>query len=199
VEPYGWPDLVDRNERFRKELSRLRTVLTRRLRELKQRAERRYGQPQAEAKQTTGRRPRLYLHARPEHEQLRSQVEGTLSVGCDVVAIPPTTGQSISEWTQESDRRIQLARRCDALALLRGVNDDFYGDLLDVGIDDRERIEAYRGTTFPCAVLDAAAEPLPPIAATYGIERFRLCEPDWKTAFCSWLAGARDPANGGPA
>jgi hypothetical protein len=188
VEPYGWPDLIERNESFRKELSNLRTVFTRRLLELKERAPRQARPPQVGATPTARRRPRIYLHARPEHDHLRAQVEQALSsLGCDSVAMPPGTVQTLSGWTKESEQRIQLARRCDALALLRAVDDGFYGDLLDVGIDDRERITADRGRALPCAVLDAAAEPLPTIASTYGIERFRLDQPNWKPAFRSWL------------
>jgi hypothetical protein len=196
VEPYGWPDLVERPEPFRKELSTFRTVLMSRLREVKERVQRRHAPQQDLPIHSGGRRPRLYLHARPEDSELRGQVEQALSsIGCDPLTIPSPTGNGLSDWNRESAQRIQFAQRCDALALLRGADDRFVGDLVDVGIDDRERIAAARGRGFPCAVLDATLEPLPPIAATYGIERFSLNKPHWETDFRFWIDKARPPGS----
>ncbi len=201
VEPYGWHDLTERPEPFRKELSRLRTIFTRRLRELRERADRLTGQQQALMDEMPGRRPRIYLHARPGDHELRSQVEKALaSIHVDTVAVRASSDQSILGWSEESKRRIELAERCDALALLRPGHETgdgvFYPELLDIGLDDRERIATKRGRSIPCAVLDDTTEPLPSIATRYGIERFWIRQEDWQEAFRSWLDHALPSTNG---
>jgi hypothetical protein len=195
VEPYGWPDLIDRNEAFRRELGTLRTVLTRRLRELKSRAGGRAGIAAPPAPTGDDRPSRIYLHARPEHGELRAAIDRALSGGgdCTIVAPPPTAlGGDPATWIKESRARIALARHCDALALLRPSADTaFLGDLLDVGVDERERIRAARGAPLPCAVLDGAGTPLEVDAARYGIERFALSDPSWRAAFLTWIGRNR--------
>ena len=54
---------------------------------------------------------------------------------------------------------MEAAKRCEAMALLR-VDDGerFIGDLLDIGVSERERIAAARGAPMPCAVLDKTGE-----------------------------------------
>ena len=148
VEPYGWPDLIERNEPFRRELAKLRTVLTRRLRELKSNAAIGAARKVDKSEATAGRPSRIYLHARPEDESLRTKIDHELRArnGCTIVAPPPVAaGSDAALWIDESKARIAAARFCDALALLRPTADTaFIGDLLDVGVDERERIRLER-------------------------------------------------------
>jgi hypothetical protein len=134
------------------------------------------------------RPPRLYLHARPECQALRLSVSNDLrSAGCTVVApIAAATGESLADWTAESRARIEAARHCDALTLLRGSADHDFGDeLCDIAIDERERINAERGAPLPCAVLDASRVPFPmeDFARRNSIEIFDLCKPAWQSSF----------------
>ena len=76
---------------------------------------------------------------------------------------------------------MEAAKRCEALALLRADDADrFVGDLLDIGVDERERIAGARGAPLPCAVLDKTGEGLPIDVAPFGIERFDVSRTDWR-------------------
>ena len=193
IEPFGWPDLINRNEPFRRELATLRTVLTRRLRELKKRVARRATAPPVSA--IPERQPRIYLHARPEHAELRAEIDSVLRKHgeCIIVPLPPSacSGDPVG-WMEESKARITAVRYCDALALLRPSADPaFVGDLLDVGVDERERVRVARGAPLPCAVLDRSGAPLEVDAARFGIERFELGNPQWPAAFLAWIGRHR--------
>ena len=91
---------------------------------------------------------------------------------------------------------MEAAKRCEAMALLR-VDDGerFVGDLLDIGVSERERIAAARGAPMPCAVLDKTGAGLPIDVAAFGIERFDVNLTDWRGRFREWL----DVARGRPA
>jgi hypothetical protein len=131
VEPFGWPDLIERNEPFRRELATLRTVLTRRLREFKKRV---VSQAAPPVSAMPGRPPRIYLHARPEHAELRSEIDSILRKHgeCIIVPLPPSVCSSDPHgWIEESKACIAAVRCCDALALLRPSTDPaFVSDLL---------------------------------------------------------------------
>ena len=44
-------------------------------------------------------------------------------------------GRDIADWMRESRARIETAKRCDALALVRADgNEKFIGDLLEIGV-----------------------------------------------------------------
>lgn len=192
VEPYGWPDLVDRNEDFYRSLATLRTTLVRRLREIKKN----YARQATSVATRTGaaavqRPPRLYLHARPEYDALRLSVSNDLrAVGCRVVTpVAAATGGSLADWTAESRARIEAVQHCDALTLLRGSADHGFGDeLCDIAIDERERVNAAREAPLPCAVLDASRAPFPmaDFARRNGIELFDLNDPAWRSSFKAW-------------
>ena len=191
VEPFGWPDLINRNEPFRRELATLRTVLTRRLRELKKRVARRATAPPVSA--IPERQPCIYLHARPEHAELRAEIDSVLRKhGECIIVLPSACNGDPVGWMEESKARITAVRYCDALALLRPSADPaFVGDLLDVGVDERERVRVARGAPLPCAVLDRSGAPLEVDVARFGIERFELGNPQWPAAFLAWIGRHR--------
>jgi hypothetical protein len=201
VEPFGWPDLIERNAPFRQELATLRTVLTRRLRELKKARGPSQATHAAAAVATApvGRHPRIYLHARPEHAEQCASIDSALRAhgNCLLVAPPSTSGSDPARWTEESRKRIAAARYCDALALFRPTADPaFVGDLLDVGVDERERISVARGAPLPCAVLDGADEPLEVDPGSFGIGRFVIGDPGWPSAFLTWIDQHRSASAG---
>jgi hypothetical protein len=194
VEPFGWPDLIERNEAFRRELANLRTWLTRRLRKLKERVASRATAPPVSA--IPGRPPRIYLHARPEHAELRAEIDSILRKHGECIIVPPLPPSACSSdplgWMEESKARITAVRYCDALALLRPSADPaFVGDLLDVGVDERERVRVARGAPLPCAVLDRSGAPLEVDAEGFGIERFELGNPQWAETFLAWIGRHR--------
>jgi hypothetical protein len=101
-------------------------------------------------------------------------------------------GRELADLTRESRVRIETAIRCDALALLRGDADArFVGDLIDIGIKERERMQIARGAPLPCAVLDRSGERLPIDVSGYEIERFDLGSDDWRGKFRGWLDQSR--------
>jgi hypothetical protein len=126
---------------------------------------------------------------------LRAEIDSLLQARgeCFIVPPPPVTIRSDpAGWTEESRARIAAVRFCDALALLRPSADPaFIGDLLDVGVDERERIRVARGAPLPCAVLDRSGAPLEVDAAQFGIERFELGNPQWPAAFLDWIGRHR--------
>ena len=74
--PLGWENLREPGPDFIRELGRLQIVLTRRLRDLRERAERR-AESAAPAPQAGPRR--VYLHAAPESETARADIQLALS------------------------------------------------------------------------------------------------------------------------
>lgn len=201
VEPFGWPDLIERNEAFRRELATLRTALMRRLRELKMRGgSRPLTLAVTPVDPAAARRSRIYLHARREHAALRTEIDSILLKDGECLVVPPAPPAKSSDpagWTEESRARVAVVRFCDALALLRPNADPaFIGDLLDVGVDERERICVERGAPLPCAVLDGSGAPLEVDAERFGIERFELGNPQWPAAFLDWLRRHRAASAG---
>jgi len=190
---YGWRGAGTHRDAYVQELGRLQTALMRRLRELRANAERRakIEAPVAAAAPTGARR--IYLHARPEQAAVSDEVKRILSQD-GIPALSPVAdpGRDIADFTRESRARIEAAKRCDALALLRSAGDErFIDDLLEIGVDERERIQNARGAALPCAVLDRSGETLPVDVSGFGIERFDLGNDDWRGKFHGWLDQAR--------
>jgi len=141
----------------------------------------------------TGQR-RIYLHARPEDASAYDEVKRALLLdGMSPLSTVPDPGRDIADWMRESRARIETAKRCDALALVRADADErFIGDLLEIGIDERERIQSARGAPLPCAVLDRSGESLPIDVSSYGIEHFDVGREGWRGQFQGWLQQAHE-------
>jgi hypothetical protein len=85
-----------------------------------------------------------------------------------------------------------MARRCDALLLLRAPDSDrFEDDFWDIGVDECECINALRGAPLPCAVLDKTGRDLPLDVSPWGIARFDVNRESWRHDFRSWLDQSR--------
>jgi hypothetical protein len=193
--PYGWRGSRENREGYVRELWRLQTALTRRLRELRASAERRVKPEMPRAVGSAAQR-RIYLHARPENAAAYDEVKRALvQDGMAPLSTLPDPGRDIADWMRESRARIETAKRCDAMALVRADGDErFIGDLLEIGVDERERIQSVRGAPLPCAVLDRSGEALPIDVSSYGIERFDVASDDWRGKFHGWLNQAQQSA-----
>ena len=193
--PWGWPDLRETPRDFVKEMCRLQSVLTKRLRELRDRAEKR-AQVEAAAKPAmaapSGAR-RIYLHAPADCELARADIGRVLTQdGIVPLMARASAGGGLAGWQRDSGARIEAAKRCEALALLRPNDGDrFVGDLLDIGVDERARIANARGTPLPCAVLDKTGASLPIDVTSFGIEHFDVSRENWRGEFRQWLDTAR--------
>jgi hypothetical protein len=202
VAPWGWDDLVHRPEAFCAEFARLRTVLCRRMRELK-RQQPATPSPAAAAAASaaasaanTGRPPRVYLHGVDENAPLPNQVMGALQRRhIETLSLATPRSSTLADLSAQSRRHIDFAaKRCDAMALIREPsNPDFDFELIDIA-DDQERIATVRGRPMPWAVLDAAGQALPAIARSRGAERFDLNQSDWVDRLQDWLRGWQTPA-----
>ena len=193
--PFGWPDLREPGREFVKELCRLQTALTKRLRELRDREQKRAAAAVAATRPpaAAGGARRIYLYATPEDEQERSGIGKTM-VGDGIMALSAQNkpGAGLADWQRDSAARVEAAKRCEALALLR-VDDGerFVGDLLDIGVDERDRIADARGAPLPCAVLDKTGADLPIDVEPFGIKRFDLTNENWRGDFRQWLDASR--------
>jgi hypothetical protein len=189
---YGWRDASIHRDAYVQELGRLQTALMRRLRELRANAERR-ARVQAPATAAPPVFRPIYLHARREHAAICDEIKRTLTQdGIPAVNPVPDHGCDLADFARESRARIATARNCDALALIRGDGDErFYDELNEIGVDERERIEAVRGAPLPCAVLDRSGQSMPIDVSGFGIERFDLGQDDWRGRFHAWLGQAR--------
>ena len=197
--PWDYPDLRAPNADFGKELLKLQIWLVKRLRELRERAAKRESDRSSAARslQAIGAR-RIYLHAPPDSESVRADI-GRVLEGDGIMPLTAQTaaGKDLSDFQREAQAlRIEAAKRCEALALLRvNSSESFVGDLLDIGVDERKRVADARGTPMPCAVLDRSGELLPFDVAPFGIERFDVNLSNWHGRFRDWL----DSAQGRPA
>jgi hypothetical protein len=199
--PYGWPDLLDKSEDFYKALAPLRTSIIRRLQDLKRLLD---CQPAPQSPPPPGRQtpPRLYLHSRQSANGLRVIVSDQLKLaGCIVIdPVADVASTTISALHVESQRRIQLAKRCDALTLLRTPNDPSFDDeLIDIAFDELERINKERSRPIACAVLDGGGSDheLVQSVAIKGVRHFPLSDPAWPRRSWHGLRIARQvPANG---
>jgi hypothetical protein len=192
--PYGWRGSIENHEGYVKELWRLQTALTRRLRELRANAERRDKSAMHKIAGPTAGQRRIYLHARPENASAYDEVKSALvQDGIAPLSTVADPGRDIADWMRESRARVETAKRCDALALVRADGDErFIGDMLESGVDERERIQTARGAPLPCAVLDCSGQALPIDVSGYGIERFDVAREDWCGKFHGWLNQAHE-------
>lgn len=198
--PYGWRGSGQHREAYVRELWRLQTALTRRLRELRTNAERRSKPQTPRTISSAPGQKRIYLHARPENAIVYDEVKRVLMQdGIAPLSTVADPGRDIADWMRESRARIETAKRCDALALVRADGDEkFIGDLLEIGIDERERIQSARGAALPCAILDRSGENLPIDVSGYGIERFDVGHESWRGQFQSWLNQTQERAADAP-
>jgi hypothetical protein len=196
-QPWGWMDPRDTPREFVRELCRLQTALTKRLRELRDRAAQR---AQARARdEAAARSPapptgarRIYLHASSDSEPARADIGRVLTQDGIMPLTAHGAGSGLADWHRESGARMATAQRCEALALLRPDDGDrFVGDLLDIGVDERARIADARGAPLPCAVLDKTGAELPIDVAPFGIEHFDVTRENWRGDFRQWLDAAR--------
>ena len=195
-EPLGF-QLEKPGDEFFKELARVRNWLTKRLHEIRDRAEKNAEQ-QAKAQAWTpapaGSKRRVYVHAPPDAEALRVESDAALGNVDGIEPLAPTVsaGKSLADWQAEAKKlRAATAQRCQAMTLVR-VPDvgRFIGDVLDIGVDERERIVAARGgAPMPCAVFDKTGEAPPFDLARFQIDRFDLNAPNWSGQFGAWLDG----------
>jgi hypothetical protein len=194
--PLGWPDLHEPNRDFVKELCRLQMALTRRLRELRDHAEKRAEAEAAvrhSAPAPTGPR-RIYLYAPSDCEPARADIGRALAQdGIVPLTAQASAGGGLAGWQRDAGARMEAAKRCEALALLRADDSDrFVGDLIDIGVDECARIAAARGAPMPCAVLDkTGAKTLPIDVTPWGIERFDVNRETWRGEFRHWLDSSR--------
>ncbi len=197
--PYGWRSSTANNEAYVRELWRLQTALTRRLRDVRVNAERRSKAFAPPPLAGSGQK-RVYLHARPEHAGAYDEVKRILvEDGVAPLSAVADPGRDIADWMRESRARIETAKRCDAMALVRADgNEKFIGDLLEIGVDERERIQSARGAALPCAVLDRSGENLPIDVSGYGIQRFDVGRADWRSEFQGWLKQAQESSATAP-
>jgi hypothetical protein len=193
--PYGWREIRENSEEYVRQLWTLQTALTKRLRELRERQESRAKAQSAALSVPAGGTRRVYLHANAEQTPARNEVQRLLTeFGITPLSAAIDAGKALTDWTRETKARFETAKRCDALALIRGDDDgSFIGDLIDVGVDERERIQSARGTPLPCAVLDRSGVPLPIDVSAYGIQRFDLGHENWRSEFRTWLDGVSTP------
>lgn len=204
--PWDFPDLKEPGANFHRELVRLQTWLINRLREMRERADRQARESAPVAAPTrpagqTGQR-RVYVHAPPDTEAVRDEVDAALtSDGITPVLPALAAGKSLADWQREAEAiRRATVRRCEALTLLRVADAGrFMGDVLDIGVDERNRIVAEGGARLPCAVFDKTGQSPPIDVARFGIARFDLTLADWRGRFLSWLDASRGaPAGAAP-
>jgi hypothetical protein len=194
--PYGWglPDIREGGLKFAQQLTTLETALTKRLRQLRDRATvEQAARPLVVAPTVNGSR-RVYLHVRNEHADLRDRIKGSLKEDGLMALGPVFPGVALGDQMKESNSRIALAEKCTALALVRAETDtdeSFMGDLIDIGVDERQRVEDKRGVPLPCAVLDGSGAAMPLDVADYGMRRFDLGSASWHGEFCAWVKAAQ--------
>jgi hypothetical protein len=194
--PYGWRDVSD--EEYVRQLWTLQTALTKRLREIRERCARRptttvaaYFLPQTPSPQpsTSSTQRRVYVHARGDLSQHRSAVQqGLAALGIAALGTSASSGTKLVDWTREAKARFEMAKRCDALVLvLADSSEPSIAELFEIGVDERERIQAARGTALPCAVLDLSGEPPSFDLTGFGIKHFDMRRPNWPNEFDAWL------------
>jgi hypothetical protein len=138
-------------------------------------------------------KPRLYLHTPRLANGLRAIVTDHLKqAGCVVVdPVPDAASATIGAVHLESQQRIELAKRCDALTLLRTPDDSSFDDeLIDIAFDELERINKERSRPIACAVLDGGRSDheLLQSVAIRGVRHFRLSDPAWPSTVMAWIA-----------
>jgi hypothetical protein len=154
IEPYGYPDLVEREREFNAAFATLRTTLIKRLEAVK--ASLPSTSPTPPAQHLPPRSPLLYLHAPPGPDEVRAEVENELrNDGYRIVpAVPRAVGNGLADWQNEANTRVKVAQSCDVLTLLRSTDDPSFNDeFLEVGADELSRINtARKGRPLPCAI-----------------------------------------------
>ena len=88
-------------------------------------------------------------------------------------------------------KKISNANIFEATLTRDDARERFIDELNEIGIDERERIEAARGVPLPCAVLDRSGQNMPVDMSGFGIARFDLGRDDWRGKFHVWFDQAR--------
>ncbi len=193
--PYGWglPNIREGGVKFNQQLSTLETALTKRLREIRHRATAEAAPRPAAAVLPNGGAQRVYLHVRQDHRDLCDRVRGSLAQDGITALGPVDPVAFLGQQAKERESRIALVQHCAALALVRSDDDaTFIGDLLDIGVEERMRLQDKRGgVPLPCAILDGSGRNLPFDVSPFGIRRFDLASESWHGEFRGWVTEAQ--------
>ena len=192
--PYGWRGSRTNRDAYVQELWRLQTALMQAAAGIAR---------QCRAPGQSRRRPRTAAPRPGRGASICMRVPKRAAV-CDEVrralsqdGIAPLSavadpGRDIADWMRESRARMETAKRCDALALVRADGDErFIDDLLEIGVDERERIRprAAPRCRAPCST--ARANACRSTCPSFGIERFDIASDDWRGKFHGWLDQTR--------
>ncbi len=190
-EPYCWGGSTENINEYIRSLRTLRTILTKRLRDLHDRAQARVtrAEMQAAPRYIRNGPRRIYLHARTEDAPICLEVQDRLTeVGFNPAIDMTGPGEELRDWRRATKNRIEMAKGFDALALIRAKGDD-----------ELEAIAQARGAPLPCAVLDRSGEELPIDVSGWGVEHFDLHNNHWRGEFRQWLdKGAARPVAAPP-
>jgi hypothetical protein len=113
--------------------------------------------------------------------------------GFSAVTMDWGASPAMATMENESRARIEMAKRCDALAFVNA--DDrpaIIDDFLQVCVDERERIEAVRGAPLPCVVLDRSDGHLPFVPNEWGAQRIDVTRDGWRGELRNWIERAGD-------
>ncbi len=197
--PYGWPDFIDQNEEFRKELSRLLTALARRLREFRKRFSERAAATPSTLLSVPAQSPsRVYLHANRELTAAREAIKLAL----DQDGLKPVTQNADAcgtlDFGQDERRlRLKMIKRCDAIALVTGDGGELDEDeFFQVCVDERNEIEAAHGGPMPCVVLDRSGGRLSFVPTDWGAAYIDATRENWRREMRYWFDRATAPAAG---
>ena len=120
--------------------------------------------PPSAATQPIGSAAHISPRASESAKSARAEISLALkSDGFTPVAPPAGAGTGLAGWQREAKQRIRkrpsAAKRSRLLRVADGER--FVGDLLDIGVNEREEMSGARGAPLPCAVLDKIGESLP--------------------------------------
>jgi hypothetical protein len=196
--PYGWPDFIDQNEEFRKELSRLLTALVRRLREFKKRLPGCTAAPATLLSAPAQNPSRVYLHTNREFLSARDTIKLALEQDGLTPVTQSAAASGVADFGQDERRsRLKMLKRCDALALVTGDGGEQDEDeFFTVCVDERKEIEAAHGGQMPCVVLDRSSGRLSFVPTDWGAAYIDTTHDNWRGEMRQWFARATAQAAG---
>jgi TIR domain len=192
VQPYGWPEPLPQDRAYYEELGKLASIVTQRLRQLKQ----------AQELDEKARRPRnqiriegepsIYLQAPISTVAAWAEAKALLeSAKCRVVPEAlPLVATDLASIQAAHRERLKILKEMHALCLLRAPQANGIDLEIDSIASDRNLLKTF-DKDLPCVIINRGAGDIPR-ARELGIETIKAPDDNWLVPLQAWLQRALD-------
>ena len=191
VRPYGYPSPLAEDRAYYEAVSKLSTIVTRRLKHIRDTRQLHQAQQTPSASLKLRGQPTIYLRAPKSQADAWASTKRTLEdLGCRVLPSEIVEGGDTLLAIQQARReRLRLLREeAHAMCLLRPEHANGIDQEIEVVASDRSVLEAF-DKHLPCVVLNRADDE-PVLARHLQIDTIDATDSEWQGRFKGWLNNA---------